>query len=286
MTFIRNTPLLIAFIFLTSSCSAIKDIASIKKPSLSISDVQVSNISLQDIELTFDIDIENPNAVSINLDSYNFDFLVDNNSFVKGDQPLTTEIKSTATSTIQIPVSFTFNELYQTFSSIKEKDETAYELDAIIAAKLPVLGLTEIPVKKSGTFPIVKPPKISAPRLSVKNLSFTKAELELQLNIDNPNNFGVTLNKLDYKVDINGLKSVSGMTSSAIDVSKKGSNTITVPVSFNLIELGRSAYQLLSSNKPLDYSISGSTNFDATLPFFDTSNYTFDRTGSLNIFNN
>lgn len=286
MTFIKSALLFWVFIFITSSCSTIKDLASIKEPSLAVSDVQVSNISLQDIELTFDVDVDNPNAVAINLDSYNFDFLIDDNSFIKGDQPLNTEIKSSTSSTVQIPVRFTFKDLYQTFSSIKEQDETEYNLNAVIAVNLPILGLTEIPLNKSGTFPVVKPPKISAPRLAVKSLSFTKADLELQLNIENPNNFGVTLNNLDYSVNINGLQSISGITSSTIEVLKKGSNTLRVPVSLNLIELGRSAYQILNGNKPLDYSLSGSTNIDATLPFFNTSNYTFGRTGSLNIFKN
>lgn len=280
----RFTFLFSVFLLFISSCSALKNLTSIEKPTLSVSNVQISDISLDDLELTFDVDVDNPNPVAINLASYNFDFLIDDNSFVKGNQPLSTEIKSTASSTLQIPVRFTFKELYQTFESIREKDETGYDLNAVIGINLPLLGFTEIPLKKSGVFPVVKAPKISASRLTVKNLSFTKADLELQINIENPNAFGIILNNLDYNVDINGLQSISGTTSEAIEISEKNSGTIKIPVSFNLIQLGRTAYQLLNSNQPLDYSLSGSTNIDATLPFFDASKYDFSRSGSLNIF--
>tara|TARA_R110002126_G_scaffold35949_2_gene109903 strand:+ start:12004 stop:12867 length:864 start_codon:yes stop_codon:yes gene_type:complete len=277
--------LLIVIGFFLFSCSALKDLASIEKPNLSISDIQVSDVSLQDLELTFEIEVDNPNAVAINLASYNFDFLIDNNSFVKGSQPLSTEIKSSAKSTVQIPVRFTFKELYQTFDSIRDKDETGFDLNAVIGVNLPVLGFTEVPIKKSGTFPIVKVPTISASKLSVKNLNFTKADLELQLNINNPNAFGIILNNLDYNVDINGLESISGTISKAVEISEKGTGTLKIPVSFNLIELGRTAYQLLSSNKELDYALTGTTNIDAGLPFFKASNFDFNRSGSLNLFN-
>jgi LEA14-like dessication related protein len=277
--------LIFPFVFIIGiSCSVLQDLASIKKPSLSVSDVKISEISLQDLELTFDVDVDNPNAVAINLASYDFDFLIDQNSFVKGSQPLSTEIGSSGNSTIQIPVKFTFKELYQTFSSIQDKDETAYNFDASIGVSLPVLGLTEIPISKSGTFPVVKTPSISASKLTVKNLSFTKADLELQIDISNPNAFGIILNALNYNVDINGLESISGITSESVEIVEKGVSTVKIPVSFNLIELGRTAYQLLSSNKELDYSLSGTTNIDATLPFFNASSYDFNKSGSLNLF--
>ena len=285
MILTRLCLLIVLFSFFLSGCSALKDLASVKKPEISVDDIQISDISLRDIELTFDISVDNPNPVAINLASYDFDFQVEGNSFVKGNQPLTTEINPNAGSVIQIPVRFTFVDLYQTFSSLKEKDETEYEFKSTIGVNLPLLGLTEIPIEKSGVFPVVKAPKISATKLNVKNISFTKADLELELNINNPNNFTVILNNLNYNVDINGLQSISGTTSQKMPVSAKESSIVTIPVSFNLIQLGRSAYQLLQSNKPLDYSLSGSTNVDASLPFFNTSEYNFNRSGSLDIFN-
>jgi LEA14-like dessication related protein len=275
---------LFLFTFL-NSCSALKDLASVQKPTLSVTDVNVSGLSLQDIELTFDIEVENPNPVSIDLNSYEYDFMIENNSFVKGNQPLATTINSTSKSVVQIPVNFTFKELFQTFDSISDKDETGFQLNANIAVDLPILGLTEIPVNRSGTFPVVKVPTISASKLSVKDLSFTKAELELELNINNPNAFSIDLNDLDYEIDINGLRSISGSTGKSIEISEKGSSTLKIPVTFNLIELGRSAYQLLSSDKELEYSLTGNTNIDTSLPFFKPSNYNFDRSGSLNLFN-
>ncbi|MBO6651914.1 MAG: LEA type 2 family protein [Balneola sp.] len=259
---------------------------SIQKPDLSVNDVRISDASLSDLELTFDIEVDNPNSIAINLTSYNYDFLISDRSFVSGDQSLSTEILSTNKSIVQIPVRFTYEELFKTFSDIRDQDETEYELNSVIGVNLPVLGFTEIPLKKSGVIPVIKPPKVSVSRLSVKNLSFTKADLELILNIDNPNAFGISLRETDYTISINGLESISGKSLNPIEIKEKNSGTISVPVSLNFIQLGRSAYNLIKEDQPLEYILSGSTDVESTLPFFKTSSYNFDRSGTVNIFNN
>ncbi|MBO6621714.1 MAG: LEA type 2 family protein [Balneola sp.] len=269
-----------------ASCSALKDLTSIQKPDLSVNDVRISDASLSDLELTFDIEVDNPNSIAINLTSYNYDFLISDRSFVSGDQSLSTEILSTNKSIVQIPVRFTYEELFKTFSDIRDQDETEYELNSVIGVNLPVLGFTEIPLKKSGVIPVIKPPKVSVSRLSVKNLSFTKADLELILNIDNPNAFGISLRETDYTISINGLESISGKSLNPIEIKEKNSGTISVPVSLNFIQLGRSAYNLIKEDQPLEYILSGSTDVESTLPFFKTSSYNFDRSGTVNIFNN
>tara|TARA_R110001599_G_scaffold1889_3_gene9563 strand:+ start:23827 stop:24687 length:861 start_codon:yes stop_codon:yes gene_type:complete len=286
MKLYKKIPLLALFVLFIASCSALKDLASVQKPKLSVTDAKISDASLTDLELTFDVEVDNPNAVSINLASYNYDFLISDRTFVSGNQSLGTTILSNNKSIVQIPVRFTYEDLFKTFSDIRDKDETNYELKSVIGVDLPVLGFTEIPLEKSGTFPVIKKPSISASRLTVKNISFTNADLELVLNIENPNAFGISLKDTDYSISINGLKSISGKSLNPIVIKEKNSGTITVPVSLNFIQLGRSAYNLITSDKPMEYTLSGSTEIESPLPFFKTSSYNFDRSGNVNIFNN
>ncbi len=286
MKLYKKTPLLALFVLFIASCSALKDLASVQKPKLSVTDAKISDASLTDLELTFDVEVDNPNAVSINLASYNYDFLISDRTFVNGNQSLGTTILSNNKSIVQIPVRFTYEDLFKTFSDIRDKDETNYELKSVIGVDLPVLGFTEIPLEKLGTFPVIKKPTISASRLSVKNISFTNADLELVLNIENPNAFGISLKDTDYSISINGLKSISGKSLNPIVIKEKNSGTIMVPVSLNFIQLGRSAYNLITSDQPMEYTLSGSTEIESPLPFFKTSSYNFDRSGNVNIFNN
>ncbi len=286
MKLYKKTPFIALYVLFIANCSAIKDLASVQKPKLSVTDAKISDASLTDLELTFDVEVDNPNVVSINLASYNYDFLISDRTFVNGNQSLGTTISSANKSIVQIPVRFTYEDLFKTFSDIRDKDETNYELKSVIGVELPVLGFTEIPLEKSGTFPVIKKPSISASRLTVKNISFTNADLELVLNIENPNAFGISLKDTDYSISINGLKSISGKSLNPIVIKEKNSGTITVPVSLNFIQLGRSAYNLITSDQPMEYTLSGSTEIESPLPFFKTSSYNFDRSGNVNIFNN
>ncbi len=286
MKLYKKISLLALYVLFITSCSALKDLASVQKPKLSVTDAKISDASLTDLELTFDVEVDNPNAVSINLASYNYDFLISDRTFVNGNQSLGTTILSNNKSIVQIPVRFTYEDLFKTFSDIRDKDETNYELKSVIGVDLPVLGFTEIPLEKLGTFPVIKNSTISASRFSVKIISFTNADLELVLNIENPNAFGISLKDTDYSISINGLKSISGKSLNPIVIKEKNSGTIMVPVSLNFIQLGRSAYNLITSDQPMEYTLSGSTEIESPLPFFKTSSYNFDRSGNVNIFNN
>lgn len=271
-------------IFFTS-CSTLQELASVQKPGISISDVNISGLSLQNIELLFDVEVDNPNPLSIDLDSYEYDFLIGQNSFVKGSQTVDTEILASSKSIVQVPISFTFQELYDIFGSLKDQDETTYTLDTKVGVNVPVLGLMELPVKKEGTLPVVKPPSISLGKLSVKDLSFTKADLELELKIDNPNAFGLIMNTLDYAVDINGFSAITGSSNKRIEIGNKESGNVKIPVSFNLLQLGVGAYQVLKSGNPLNYNLSGNANVGATYPLFQNSPFDFAKSGVVNLNN-
>lgn len=266
-----------------ASCSQLKEFADIKKPSVSVEDFRVTGLSLQNIELTFDLEIDNPNPVALNLASYDYDLKIENNSFVQGSQALNTNIEAKGKSVISIPVSFTFKELYETFTSINSKREASYSFLANVAVEVPVLGLIETPIIKNGNFPVVKAPTISVSNLSIKDISFTKADVEVEVNVSNPNTFGLILNELKYTVDLEGLKAISGETDSAIEIAENETGVIRIPASFSFVDLGMAAYRALTGDDPFEYSLSGAADVGATLPFFESSSFNFDKTGSVNI---
>ncbi|MBO6524623.1 MAG: LEA type 2 family protein [Balneolaceae bacterium] len=274
---------LLLFVFLMVSCSELKELADAQKPTISVDDFRISGLSLQDIELTFDLQIDNPNPVAVTLSSYDYDLQIENSSFVKGSQPLNTTIPSKGRNNVSVPVIFTFKELYNTFTSINSKNEGAYAFIANVQINVPVLGLIEVPIEKNGTFPVVKAPTISVANFSLKDISFTKADIEVELNVANPNTFGLILNQLDYGVDIDGLSTISGEIIDRIEIGGNESQTFKIPASFSFADLGLAAYNALTSDDPFEYNLTGSANIGATLPFFESSSFNFDKTGVVDI---
>lgn len=281
-TLLKLFSILFVILFL-HSCSTIGELAKIRKPDLSIQDVRVTNMSLQDVELTFDIEVDNPNALAIDLSSYNYDLNINERSFVNGNATKGMEIGPQKSSTISIPVRLGYQELYDTFTGLRGQDETSYDFKAELGFALPVLGETKMPIQHEGTFPVVKVPRIDLGNLVVENISVTKADLSLNLQVDNPNAFGLIIDRLTYDLDVNGLISITGQTVRGLEISEKSDGTLKIPLTINFLNAGMAAYRILNGEENLEYNLEGSAAVGATLPFFDLSTFNFDKSGTVNI---
>ncbi|RNC85626.1 MAG: hypothetical protein ED557_02305 [Balneola sp.] len=282
MGIIKKGVLILSGVFFLQHCAELQNLASVQKPTISVENVKVSNISLQDIELLFDLEVDNPNPLSLSLASYSYDFQINSNSFVKGTRELETEIEANGSNTLSVPVTFTFEELYNTFTSLKSEDEAGYTLLGSVGVNVPVIGYVEVPIEKEGIFPVVKAPSLSLTGVSVKNLSLTGAELEINVGVDNPNSFGLNLNSLDYEVDLNGLSPLSGTISEQVSIGQKESGALIIPVSLNFLQVGMAAYNALRQDE-FEYSLNGTANLGADLPLFKPSSLNFDKSGIVNI---
>ncbi len=276
--------LMILSLFLAcAEMQQVLQMANIQKPTAKVSDVKISQISFKDIGLMFDISIQNPNSISIRMDGFDYDLLLAGSSFVKGDQSEGVEIVSQGSSVVSLPVTLTFKEIYDVFKSMKDKDEIGYELRTGLKFDLPVLGLTRIPVETRGTFPAVKIPSVKLSSISLKKTGLTSVDLEAVLQINNPNNFGLNMDKFNYALNINGEKWVSGIKSTTITLNQKGNSDIRVPVSLNILNVGRSVINMINNGTQLDYNLSGSAEMGSTLPMFGAQPLNFNKSGQVSI---
>jgi LEA14-like dessication related protein len=272
--------LLLGFIH---SCAQISELANISKPSLSVVDMNITGLTLQDIELTADVEINNPNNVGIDLSSYSYALDINNTNFAAGDEQRGMTIKAKNRSIIQVPVTLTYTELLQTFQSMKDRDESDYNFSADFGFDLPVLGTVNVPVQYNGKIPVVKKPGVSLNRFSVENLSLTGADLLVELNIQNPNAFQLMIDDLNFDLEVNGLRSFSGTIEDDINIDGKSAQTIQLPFNISFLNAGMAAYRLLNNDEDLDYRLTGSTLIGSDLPYFKKSNFDFDKSGSVDI---
>ncbi|SMO82260.1 LEA14-like dessication related protein [Gracilimonas mengyeensis] len=285
-TYCKRTPfyLLLLLLLTFTACSTINSLSnSVSKPELSVSDASVTHLSLQDIELTFDIAINNPNPVAVNLADYNYDFQLNGQSFITGDQIEKTEIQASSSSTIQVPVRFGYRELYDLFTSLRDKDETSYDFLFEAGINAPVIGRLNVPIEKSGTLPVIKLPKLSIKNVALENLSLTKADVEVNLIIDNPNAFDLSFSNFNYNLSLNDTSPISGTMDQAIHINQKSESEVTVPISLSLLEMGAALQSVLRGGDDIEYSLEGSSTVDASLPLFSPSTFNFDRSGLVNI---
>ncbi len=265
------------------NCAALQDFANIQKPKLNVEKLRFTGMTFQTIDLALDIRIDNPNTLSAKLSGFDYDLMIDNASFLKGEQIKELVIESMGQSTIEIPLSLNFMEVYKTFQALANQDSTGFQISTGLSFDLPVLGITRIPISYQGHLPLIKLPEFKVGSLKMKKLNLTGADLELKLDINNPNFFNLLLNSLNYELQINGLSWAKGNTRNSMPVKEKGNSTLTIPLSLNFLQMGQTVYQLISGNQKVNYHFTGDLNLNSSLPLLKQVKLPIDRSGQVSI---
>lgn len=267
-------------LFFITGCAALEDLANLQKPSLGYSDMRVQSINFTEAVLLFNFDVNNPNPIGVTADGYNYDFQVNNNSFLSGTQDENISIGSGSKSVIEVPLTLKYSELLNTFRSLAQSDEFNYDLNTEFLFNIPGLGQQSLPANASGSLPVPKIPRFEFAGFDVNNLSPSGADMEIRIGVNNPNRFPILLNSADYVLDVNGREWLNTTLSEALRISADGSSEIVVPVQLNAVQMGSVLFDLMRGSKEFDYSLNGNASVGAEIKGFSfTENLEINRDG-------
>ena len=272
-----------SFILLIAGCSTITELAGIKDPEIKLKNVSLLDLSFDKTDLLLEIDVVNPNKFSLDLDGYNYDFIINKTSFVKGKQQEIQSIKANGNSRFQVPIELKFKNLYNTFQSLSKKDSVDYDVLLGFDFDLPVVGKTTFSVNDSGSLPLPKIPTIKFKSFKLDKLSLTKANLILDIDIENPNSFDLILNNFIYNLNIDGKSWAKSASNEKINIPEKGKTVLSIPVSLNFLTMGKSVYQSLTSSEPLEYNLTGKMDLITSLPIMKELVLPIEKKGKINI---
>ena len=266
-----------------SGCATMRELAQAQQPNISLKNINLSEISFDNAKLMLDVEIENPNNFSVNLDGYNYDLALNKTPFVKGKFSEPQTINAGAKSNFKVPVEIKYKDLYDTFQSLVGKDKIDYDVLMGFDFNIPMLGKHTIPLKNKGSLPLPKIPKVKFDDMKLDNLSLSGADLNIKIIVENPNAFDITLNNFNYDLNVDGKEWAKSVSSDKINVPKKGENVLTIPVSIDFFTMGSAAYNAITSSKPLDYKLKGMMNIDTSLPIMKNVNVPLERAGKIKI---
>jgi LEA14-like dessication related protein len=279
---ILHISLLSSFLYFIG-CAAIQEFANVQKPTAKVDKVSFTGMSFDAISLAFDVKVQNPNPIAATLAGFDYDLLIENQSFLTGNQNEQMTINSMGESTVRIPVSIPFRKLFDTYKAISKQDSVDFQLKSGISVNIPVLGATKIPLSHSGKLPVLKVPKVDFAGVRLKKLSLSKADLEIKMSVDNPNGFNLNSKAYKFKFFVNDQQWADGIASNPIQVLQKTKKEIAIPISLNLYEMGRTVYNLVSGNRSMKYRLVGDMDLDTSMPMIGDVNIPFDRTGNFTI---
>jgi len=258
--------------------------SSIKKPTAQITNTKVSGLSFSEIDLMFDVKIDNPNNVAVDLAGLDYNLKINNNALVNGDQKEPLSINAMASSDLKIPISINYNDLYQAIKSLKEQDNSQFDFTGGLSFNLPVLGDVRVPISASGNIPLLKLPKIKVNKVALKSYSWSSASLELDMEISNNAGMNLVFDKLNYGLAIAGQSWVDGILTEKISLNPNGEKNVKIPFKLNFIEMGRSLYDIIVGDEELNYSLEGSADVLIDHPLFKKETFEFKDLSKIKIF--
>lgn len=265
------------------TCSTLQKFAKIQRPAISVKSVRISDFSFQKLDLAFDIDIENPNDLSISLAGFDYDFWLNEASFVKGNQKSDLIIDGLKTSTLEIPLELQFHDIYQAYQAVKDQDSLRYKMLLGVNLNLPILGEIRIPVKHDGHVPMVKLPELRFQNLQIKKVGLTTSEILINLNLNNPNFFKFYLKNLSYDFKVAGHDWAVGKINRQYDIKAKSSTDIVIPITLDLLQMGQAVIKIISTDNNINYTFNGMLEINTSHLLFKEFDIPLKKSGQVPI---
>ncbi|MDX1641422.1 MAG: LEA type 2 family protein [Balneolaceae bacterium] len=255
--------------------------ANVQKPSVRYSSMTIEDISFNDVSLLFDFEVTNPNNFGVSADQYQYEFFINGNEFVTGIQNERIRIDDNSTTIIQVPVSLTFSEVFETVRSVAQQDSLAYRLSTEVLFDIAGVGNQRVPVSTSGQLPIPRLPRIQLSSFNVEELSLSGAEMVASFSIENPNPFGISFENTFYNLAVNGKEWLNTTLDRNINLQGSESELVSIPIRLNSSQMGSVLMDILAGETEFEYHLTGSAQVSADIEgFTGLKTFSFDRTGT------
>ncbi len=260
---------LLASVPFLGGCEALSQLGSelldsVDKPTASIAGVRFQDLSLQDVTMLFDVEVENPYTTDLPLVDLSYGLSSGGKELLSGLASVAGSIPASGSRTLEVPAKVTFQSLLDVLSNVRPGQLLPYEANLGLKLDAPVTGPIELPVATSGDLPIPAVPDLKVGGIRVDELSLNAAKLVVDLDVGNTNEFALDLLDFDYGFSIAGAEVARSTLAQGAAFEPGGTTSLEIPLSFSPSKLGLALFNVLSGNGA-DYALSG--NMTADTPF-------------------
>jgi LEA14-like dessication related protein len=266
-----------------AGCESFDLTGMLKRPEVSVSGAEVEQLTFEGGRVRFDVTVSNPNPVGVSLAGFDYRLTLEGTEFLKGNVTHAVSVAARGTSTVPVPVAFTYRELFAAVSRLADSSETPYEMAVGLSFTLPVLGAVRVPASFKGTLPVIRIPRVSVASLRLDKLTLTAASLVLSLDISNPNGFPLGMQSMDYGFSVAGRQWAAGRAAKPASIAARGTGRLDILVALDLLSAGRAVADLLTRRGPVPYALEGSVGVSTPLPLLKHASVPVKLSGEIAI---
>lgn len=228
-------------------CAAVQNVlkqVGYLNPSVEIVDMNVTKWGLDTLGTTFDVAVNNPNAVGFTLQGIKYGLDIDGNRLTSGqsETPVTIEAKGRSTTTLafDFPLAQTANALVALLS----KREVSYGLESAFQIGRPDFAVT-VPANKSGQIPLPQIPRFEVPTAEFRGASISGIQFRVVPALRNLNDFDLPIGGFSTNLRINDRPILTNRTDETRTLKANAETAIPIDLNLSLADLGLSAISLL-----------------------------------------
>ena len=267
---------------LVAGCQSMQDlIGGASKPTAHVIGASIRGLSLENVVLLFDVEVQNPYASSLPLIDLGYSLTSGGRKFLEGTVTPTGSIPARGKQVIQLPATVPFSSLFATLKGVKPGAIVPYTADFRIGVNAPVLGRLDLPFSKSGELPVPAVPQVELTSLAIARLSLDQMTASAKLQVKNTNQFPFDLTKLGVSFALGGQEVGSSKLANSVNIPAGQATILEVPLSFSPRAAGIGLVNLLRGNQ-IAYKVSGSIDANSrfgplSLPFSHIGNTPISR---------
>jgi LEA14-like dessication related protein len=256
----------------------------LQMPKLSKPSMKFDKLDFTKAELLFEVNIENPNSFDIPSPKMAYEYLVNKNSFIQSSIDSAAPLAAGVVTAVPIRITVNYAELFQKFASLKNLGEAPSLLSLKSDFSIPAFAdepspLTEI----AGSLPLLKVPSLSFKGISVKSMGLTNIDLGITWEVENTNNFAMSVKDLSFNFAVNNAQWASGKVPGSPQITAGRKTEIPLTISINSLSMVKDITEIISRGTDISYVCGGNINFGAALPALDDFGTPFNFTGTTKL---
>jgi len=254
---IATTSMFIATLLLLPGCAILQRLlGGARTPTAQVTGVRITDFSLSDLTLAFDVTVNNPYTVALPLVNIDYALASQAQPFLQGQAPLQGSIPAGQSKVITLPAKVVFIELLKVLQGVRAGAMVPYHTTLGLSVNAPVVGMLRLPIEKDGQFPVPTAPGVAVSSITWQNLSLAGATGVLKLLVANPNSFNLDVASFEYDFKLAGLDLAKGGLTSAASLVAGGSQEIGIGLSVSTQKAGMALLQVIQG-KSSGYTLGG-----------------------------
>jgi LEA14-like dessication related protein len=265
-----------------AGCQSLQDlIGGAPKPTAHVIGASIRGLSLENIVLLFDVEVQNPYASRLPLIDLGYSLTSGGTKFLEGTVKPTGSIPARGKQVIQVPATVSFSALLAALKGVKPGSILSYTAEFRIGVDAPALGRLDVPLSKSGELPVPAVPQVELTSLAIGKLNIDQMTASAKVQVKNTNQFPLDVTKLGVSFALGGLEVGSSRLAHSVNLPTGHTATLELPLSFSPRTAGIGLVNLLRGNQ-IAYKVYGSVDANTrfgplSLPFSQIGNTPISR---------